>query len=179
MKHVASNEAKLVQSTAQEAITSYRRDANAAKALDTLTKLKGIGPATASLLLAVHDPDKAIFFSDEAFWWLCCKGEKAPIKYNAKEYKDLNEKARKLIDRLGVKAIDVEKVAYVVMKTDAASAPAAAASKPGGKPPAKKSQPMASKTAVPKKPAAGKRKQDADNTKDDSTLRRSKRTRGS
>ena len=173
MKHVTSNDAKFVQSTVQEAITSYRRDANAAKALDTLTKLKGIGPATASLLLAVHDPEKAIFFSDEVFWWLCCKGEKAAIKYNAKEYKDLNEKARKLIDRLGVKAIDIEKVAYVVMRTDAASTPAAAASKPSGKPLAKPS-----KATVSKQPAA-KRKQDADDGKDDGTLRRSKRTKAS
>ena len=78
--------------------------------------LKGIGPATASLLLAVHDPDHVIFFSDQAYYWLCNDGDKGALKYDINEYEVLAEKAKAFMKRLGVTAIDVEKVAYVLMK---------------------------------------------------------------
>lgn len=116
MKLVSSNEPDFVKLTVEEASESYRRKDDAAAALGILTKLKGIGPATASLLLAVLDPDRILFFADEAFYWLCCGGKKAPIKYNAKEYQDLSERARKLCRRLDVKAVDVERVAFVIMR---------------------------------------------------------------
>lgn len=116
MKFVSSNEEELVERTIQEAVEGYWIDLDAPKALDVICKLKGIGPATASLLLSVYDPTGVIFFSDEAFYWLCCKGQKSPIKYNAKEYKELGAAAQALVKRLGVAALDIEKVAYVLMK---------------------------------------------------------------
>ncbi|KAI1852109.1 hypothetical protein JX265_005946 [Neoarthrinium moseri] len=116
MKLVSSNDADSVQETISGAIKSYWADPNPSKALDGICKLKGVGPATASLLLSVHDPERVIFFSDEAFYWLCCKGQKSPIKYNAKEYQELNKVAQAVVKRLGVSATDVEKVAYVMMK---------------------------------------------------------------
>ncbi|KAK2590243.1 hypothetical protein QQS21_012074 [Conoideocrella luteorostrata] len=125
MKLVASNDANTVKAIISSAVSAYRTspasslsnaNANARKALDVLTKLKGIGPATASLLLNVHDPQGVIFFSDEAYWWLCCGGKRDVIKYNAKEYGELFERATSLGRRLGVEMVDVEKVAYVLMK---------------------------------------------------------------
>ncbi|KAI2622514.1 DUF1479-domain-containing protein [Hypoxylon sp. NC1633] len=116
MKLVSSNDEALVESTIQEAMDKYWSDPNTAQALESITKLRGIGPATASLLLSVHDPRRVIFFSDEAFYWLCCGGQKSPIKYNAKEYQELNARAHTLVERLGVDATDIEKVAYVLMK---------------------------------------------------------------
>lgn len=119
MSFVSSNPEPFTKSTIASAIKTYNNDAsNAQAALDTLVKLKGIGPATASLLLNVHDPQGVIFFSDEAFYWLCCGGKKGAVKYNAKEYRELREKAADLGKRLGVGMADVEKVAYVVMKRD-------------------------------------------------------------
>ncbi|KAB5578370.1 hypothetical protein GE09DRAFT_1168971 [Coniochaeta sp. 2T2.1] len=116
MNLVSSNSPDFVKKTVQEASDSYRKNSDAAAALAILTKLKGIGPATASLLLAVLDPDRVIFFADEAFYWLCCGGKKESIKYNAKEYQALSGEARKLCKRLKVKAVDVERVAFVILR---------------------------------------------------------------
>jgi hypothetical protein len=116
MKLVSSNAPNFVEQTVREASESYRNKDDAAAALNILTKLKGIGPATASLLLAVMDPERVIFFADEAFYWLCCDGKTASIKYNAKEYRELSERSHKICKRLNVKAVDVEKVAFVIMR---------------------------------------------------------------
>ncbi|KAI1821281.1 hypothetical protein F4861DRAFT_478188 [Xylaria intraflava] len=116
MKLVSSNDEKVVEKTIQEAVSGYWSDKDITKAMNAIAKLKGIGPATASLLLSVHDPERVIFFSDEAFWWLCCSGRKSPIKYNAKEYGQLSDLANKMAKKLQVKATDIEMVAYVAMK---------------------------------------------------------------
>lgn len=115
MKLVTSNEASFAEETIQAAIDLYKKKSDAAAAVDALAKLRGIGPATASLLLAVHDPENVIFFADEAFYWLCNGGVQGPIKYNAKEYKELNANSQTLAKRLNVGAIDVERVAYALM----------------------------------------------------------------
>lgn len=122
MSLVASNDPKAAKDTISQAMAVYQDTADVSKTLDVLTKLRGIGPATASLLLSVHDPEQVLFFSDEAFYWLCSGGKKAPIKYNAKEYTVLRAEAESLVKRLGVSATDVEKVAYVVMKREGEAA---------------------------------------------------------
>lgn len=119
MKLVTSNDASTVTRVVGDALQTYRDTSDSSAAVDILTKLKGIGPATASLLLSVHDPERVLFFSDEAFYWLCCGGKRDAIKYNKKEYAALGEEAQKLIERLGVRAVDLEKVAYVVMNQTA------------------------------------------------------------
>lgn len=117
MKLVSDNASSFVKDTIRNAIQTYRKaKRNPQPALDVLVKLRGIGPATASLLLNVHDPNQVIFFSDEAFYWLCGGMQKVPLKYNAKEYVALREAAAKLQKRLDVSATDVEKVAYVLFK---------------------------------------------------------------
>ncbi|KAF7546231.1 hypothetical protein G7Z17_g8575 [Cylindrodendrum hubeiense] len=184
MKLVTSNDPAVAKDIIQQALDGYRKDSNAQVALDILTKLRGIGPATASLLLTVHDPDQVIFFSDEAFYWLCCDGKKSPIKYNAKEYRALRDSAQDLSARLGVSATDVEKVAYVLMKQPEQS------KKPEqSKQPEKLKQPKTVKKAAPSKEAKKstnnpptKRKLDSESGQTEAiapttTLRRSKRTR--
>ena len=95
--------------------------------MTVLSKLKGIGPATASLLLSCYDPVKVPFFADELYRYLHWedaknKGWDRKIKYSMKEYKDLLENLQDLQERLenesGEKpsAIDVEKMAYVLGK---------------------------------------------------------------
>lgn len=126
MSLASSNDANAAKATIAAAIDAYRAagpasDASIAAALAGLTKLRGIGPATASLLLTVHDPTRVLFFSDEAFYWLCGGGQVTAIKYNNKEYELLRQNAAKVIKRLGVSATDVEKVAYVLFKRDAAA----------------------------------------------------------
>ncbi|ROV93370.1 hypothetical protein VMCG_08375 [Cytospora schulzeri] len=166
MNLVSSNDDAFVEDTIKNALDVYETPSDTTAALAILTKLKGIGPATASLLLAVHDPQNVIFFADEAFYWLCCDGKRDPIKYNAKEYKELSEEARILTKRLDVTAVDVERVAYVVMN-DAGSTPATTA------PPK-----VAKKTAGggEARPSASKRKQ-SPVVDDAPTVRRSKRVR--
>ncbi|KAI3395095.1 hypothetical protein diail_1775 [Diaporthe ilicicola] len=124
MKLVSSNEESFVKETVTSAMDLYSKKADASAAIDVLTRLKGIGPATASLLLAVHDPQNVIFFADEAFYWLCNHGKRDHIKYNAKEYKGLHENSQKLAKRLSAKAVDVERVAYVLMNDTSSRTPA-------------------------------------------------------
>lgn len=180
MNLVTSNDSSTTKSTIKQAIQTYRAASPSsasdkppsaaviAAALATLTKLRGIGPATASLLLTVHDPDRVIFFSDEAFYWLCCGGKVSPIKYNNKEYELLREKATALVERLGVPATDVEKVAYVLMKQGASTQvkDAAEMSKPQKPTPVKAQAAAKRKSAAsqetekpaPESPAAGVRR---------------------
>lgn len=164
MKLVSSNEAKTVKDTVQEAVNYFRDKVDVSGALDILTRLKGIGPATASLLLAVHDADNVIFFADEAFHWLCCGGSKGPIKYNQKEYAALNEKAQALAKKLGVKAVDVERVAFVLMREGAQGSE---------KPETKSSAEKGAKTKALAPPA--KRKASSDTIDAKEPIRRSKR----
>lgn len=140
MKLVSSNEDSFVKDTIRGAVDSYQKTSDAPAAVDALAKLKGIGPATASLLLAVHDPDNVVFFADEAFYWLCCGAKRDPIKYNQKEYRELNESSQALAKRLKVKAVDVERVAYVLL-TDAPPAPEKKAGESKRPAPAKRKQP--------------------------------------
>ncbi|KAK3484548.1 hypothetical protein B0T13DRAFT_312599 [Neurospora crassa] len=106
MKLVSSNDTDLVQTTVQDAVKQYRDKSEYPAPWATLTKLKGIGPpATASLLLAVHDPDHVIFFADEAYYWLCGDGKKVPLRYNVKEYNSLCQRSRALSQRLESKPL--------------------------------------------------------------------------
>lgn len=170
MKLVSSNDQAFVRDTAETALDIYSKKSDASAAIDALTKLKGIGPATASLLLAVHDPQNIIFFADEAFYWLCSHGKRDHIKYSAKEYKELHESSQELGRRLSVKAIDIERVAYVLMNEPASSLPPKSSKPPADTP--------NNAAAAPEKtmPVATKRKQEGV-IEASSAPRRSKRSR--
>ena len=176
MSLVTSNDPKTAQTTISEAMTFYQDTPNIPKTLDILCKLRGIGPATASLLLSVHDPEQVIFFSDEAFYWLCSGGEKAPIKYNAKEYEALRREADTLVKRIGVSATDVEKVAYVVMKgeSEQTSRPKKSTEKTG----APKTSKAEERVTAAKPDTKRKFIPQALTEAEEPTLRRSKRTKG-
>lgn len=117
-------------------------DPNPSKAISTLSKLKGIGPATASLLLSCYNPDQIPFFSDELFRWLHwqtdvggnAKKRKSKgmeddgnvnrkINYTAKEYASIFGKTTTLRERLckesgeTITAVDIEKAAYKIIKS--------------------------------------------------------------
>lgn len=173
MNLVSSNDPKTVRETVQSAIKAYQDKSDVSTALGILTKLKGIGPATASLLLAVHDEENVIFFADEAFFWLCCGGSQGPIKYNLKEYITLHERAQSVTKRLGVKAVDVERVAFVLMRQhkDGMAKPAGERQQEKPEKPTAKSPPTSEN--VRKKPT--KRKLSAEEGEINPNLRRSKR----
>lgn len=85
--------------------------------LEILSKpLKGIGPAAASLLLSIHDPQNVVYFSDELYKFLCSNGKKVSLKYSFKEYKKLHESAKDFMERIQCTPIELEKVAYVLIK---------------------------------------------------------------
>lgn len=117
-------------------------DPNPSKAISTLSKLKGIGPATASLLLSCYDPVAIPFFSDELFRWLHWQTDvdgdtkkrkskgiedngnaNRKINYTAKEYASIFEKTTTLRARLSkeagepITAVDIEKAAYKISKS--------------------------------------------------------------
>lgn len=175
MKLVSSNEPDLVKQTVKEASECYRRKDGMAPALGVLARLKGIGPATASLLLSVLDPDRVMFFADEAFYYLCCGGKKSPIKYNAKEYQELSERAGRLCKRLHVRAVDVERVAFVIMRQQDGGMPEVEATKRQElSPPPKSAAAQTSKKQLPAKRKAPSGEEAAE-AADATAQRRSKR----
>ncbi|KAK4971880.1 hypothetical protein LTR66_011394 [Elasticomyces elasticus] len=128
MKLVASNSAEDIRSVTESGFTTYAASKEEhIKAITTLAKLRGIGPATASLLLASLDPATVPFFSDELFRWLKLedgkgKGWDRKIAYTIKEYGELYQGVQRLKKRMleshkrDVTAVDIEKVAYVLGK---------------------------------------------------------------
>ncbi|KAH6639660.1 hypothetical protein C7974DRAFT_388964 [Boeremia exigua] len=120
MNLVKSNPADLIKATTQSAFSSLESGGDVMAALKILTQLRGIGPATASLLLSVYQPDEVPFFSDELFRWTHWGGSGAgegwerKIKYNVSEYKEILASIRALRERLDVGATQAEKVAYVL-----------------------------------------------------------------
>lgn len=185
MSLVSSNPPSASQ-TIQFAIKFYSSSKDIGSGVRLLSELKGVGPATASLLLSVHDPERVIFFSDEAFYWLCCEGKKAPIKYNPKEYLALRTEAEALAKRLGVSAMDIEKVAYVLMKKQETTKDSKAVTATKAKAPAKESASTAS-SAKKRKTTSGQESEKEkksegkvvkkDQAEDNASLRRSKRLR--
>ncbi|OCL06374.1 hypothetical protein AOQ84DRAFT_321525 [Glonium stellatum] len=117
---VSSNLAGDIRDTTASAFKQYEANRSCpADAAKILIKLKGIGPATASLLLSVYEPDAVAFFSDELFRWLSWKEGKGKgwdrkIGYTMKEYQSLCDEVEKVRARLGVPVVEMEKVAWVL-----------------------------------------------------------------
>ena len=127
-KLVSGNSVKDIRETTKKAFAEYAADnSDFAKSITLLSKLKGIGPATASLFLSCYDSVKVPFFSDELYRYLHwsdakSKGWDRKISYTMKEYKDLWQKLQDMRERVEkesghvVEAIEVEKMAYVLAK---------------------------------------------------------------
>ena len=114
MKLVTSNEENVVQETTREAFATIK-DGSISKSLAMLTRMRGIGPATASLLLSTYDAINVPFFSDELFRYVNYDGEGArgwdrKINYNKKEYDLLCERVQQLRDRVNEDRTDEEAV---------------------------------------------------------------------
>lgn len=94
MNLIRSNPESRIYSTTKDALSSLPAFSESSKdgdadasfpntALDILSKsLRGVGPATASLILSVSTAASPItaqapFFSDELYWWLCA--ERYPV----------------------------------------------------------------------------------------------------
>lgn len=131
---VKSNDANNVQSITSKAFERHTLESTTGsfqdlgKSLSDLVQLKGIGPATASLILSCYNPTHIPFFSDELYRWLhweeTGKGWGLKIKYTLKEYESLYQKAQQCLQRLEdskgqtVTALELEKAAYVLRKKD-------------------------------------------------------------
>ncbi|CAD0089104.1 unnamed protein product, partial [Aureobasidium mustum] len=126
-KLVESNADEAVEQRTREAFEAYDRDNEQwDKAVGMLAKgLRGVGPATASLLLNTYDSEKVPFFSDELYRWVMFSDGKGngwdrKIKYSAKEYQELYRRVEMLRERLSkesdktITSVRVEMVAYVL-----------------------------------------------------------------
>ncbi|KAI4719033.1 hypothetical protein E4T48_04786 [Aureobasidium sp. EXF-10727] len=126
-KLVESNTDETVETCTREAFETYDKDNDQwDKAVAMMAKgLRGVGPATASLLLNTYDGDKVPFFSDELYRWVMFSEGKGngwdrKIKYSAKEYQELYSRVEMLRERLGkesdetITSVQVEMVAYVL-----------------------------------------------------------------
>lgn len=83
-----------------------------------LCKLRGVGPATASYVLAVRGKGKVPVFSDEGYAWVMGTGEGRgkKLKYDEKEYRGYFQAVEKLAGRLEVSEEEVECVGWVLGK---------------------------------------------------------------
>lgn len=99
---------KQAQSSISKTITS---------ALDQVCKLKGVGPATGTLVLSVFNPDIVPFFQDELFAWFV-PDHTAKLKYDKKEYNLLLGRTLDVLLEKDIEARLLEKTAYVLMYPD-------------------------------------------------------------
>lgn len=85
-------------------------------ALETVSELKGVGPATASLILSVYSPDDVPFFQDELFAWCVPDKADAKLKYDKKEYIELFSGSQEVRQRLGhgTSMVELEKASFVL-----------------------------------------------------------------
>lgn len=110
--HAAETVIRLSPSQTKEEITT-----TITSALDRVCKLKGVGPATGTLILSVFSPDAVPFFQDELFAWLIPE-HSAKLKYDKKEYSVLLDRALDIVLKKGIEARQLEKAAYVLMHVD-------------------------------------------------------------
>lgn len=116
---VDSNTSKEIADATSRAASAYGLSSfstTIGPVIEYTTAIKGVGVATASLLMAVYFPEEVGFFSDEMYYWLVNGGQKTKLKYDLWEYRILAGKLEHLCERLKASAIDVEKVAYVLVK---------------------------------------------------------------
>ncbi|KAK2760857.1 hypothetical protein FQN54_002097 [Arachnomyces sp. PD_36] len=121
MSLIRSNAAETVEDVTREAYASIPPAEDETFPLETLNHLctlRGVGPATASLLLSVADEEESVFFGDEVWEWVCGDGGngKGGIKYTVKEYEALWRGARRVRERVGkdVRMGEVERVGFVI-----------------------------------------------------------------
>lgn len=134
-KLLAANSPELVQATTTSAFARLAGDPAPSTetilgALKVLVDaIKGVGPATASYILALIAPAAVPVFSDEGYRWALYTnagrgndGWYREIKYDLKEYRLYLDSVTALAARLGdgVTAQDVEKVGFVLGKEAAA-----------------------------------------------------------
>jgi hypothetical protein len=131
---IAQNAPEAVERTTREGLALWP-DVKAS--VKKLSELRGVGPATASLILSVGEPDEAPFFSDEVFCWATAEEDmggvdwRRKIKYSVAEYLEVVEAVGRMRSRLvgggedglgkegagkdgRVSAVQCEKVAYVL-----------------------------------------------------------------
>lgn len=145
LKLAESNASDLVKKTTQDAFEDVKIPSGEDSsmpidwtkieaAMKKATALKGIGPATASLLLSCADQDRIPFFSDELFRFIHWDGQGDGIKpvkngrewdrsigYTMKEYKSLvfrigHVRATLAANGADMRALDLEKAAWVLGK---------------------------------------------------------------
>ncbi|KAF2719539.1 hypothetical protein K431DRAFT_286668 [Polychaeton citri CBS 116435] len=127
-----------VESTSENAFVIYddpKQDS--VHAFEKLQSLKGVGPATASLVLSVYDPENVPFFSDELYRWCFWYAGKGTgwdrrISYSWKQYSDFQYQTEQWLERLRkqhsqgdagdekkkIGCIELELAAFVLAKTD-------------------------------------------------------------
>ncbi|KAF8246483.1 hypothetical protein K440DRAFT_631961 [Wilcoxina mikolae CBS 423.85] len=119
LRLIESNDADFIVSTTTTAFSSP----DVQSSFTHLLSIKGVGPATASYVLAAHKPSEAPVFSDEAFRWVVHNGAwNTKINYDAKEYWDYYDKVGVIAKRLGLEnKEDVERVGFVLGQEAAAA----------------------------------------------------------
>ncbi|KAL8096287.1 uncharacterized protein LOC141692576 [Apium graveolens] len=90
---VSSLDEELVKSSSQKAFQSLP---DISKAISELSKLKGVGPATASAVLAAYAPDVAPFMSDEAMEAALGNSKDYTLKQYLVFVEKLQEKSKEL-----------------------------------------------------------------------------------
>ncbi|XXH03692.1 hypothetical protein Hte_010098 [Hypoxylon texense] len=110
-KLIESNEEDDIKQATQSAIEKYSRD-NLFQSMKILEELHGIGQGRASLLLSVAHPDEVPFLSEKLRRWVLPSERTAQT--NRQYRQRCFDRVEEMRLKMNVKAIDVEKVAFVL-----------------------------------------------------------------
>jgi hypothetical protein len=117
MGMIAGNSAAAVAAATSAAVLRLqRRDVGRADekaALDALCALRGVGPATASVVVAALRPETCVFMADEAI-----EGAGVARAYTARTWLETNDRIAAKGAELGIAASDVGRALWVTAKLD-------------------------------------------------------------
>ncbi|KAI1775434.1 kinase-like protein [Hypoxylon cercidicola] len=121
-KLINRNKNNTVQEVTGDAFVDYKENKDIDRAFGILRKLRGVGPARASLLLSLAYPDTVPFFSRPLYRWICRSSEDIwgpEFQWTTEKYTKILQEIKVLKDKHStrdhqVSAVDVEKVVFVL-----------------------------------------------------------------
>ncbi|OTB19818.1 hypothetical protein K445DRAFT_303478 [Daldinia sp. EC12] len=116
--YIEKNSEEHIRAVTSDAFREYENSKDVLAAMNILVKgLQGVGPSRASLILSTAFPDSLPYFSRGLYQWTHWdedSGWDQSFKWTPDKYHSVLRQVKALVESHSVRAIDVEKVAFVL-----------------------------------------------------------------